>query len=111
MPATPPMIALVRLRDGTEIAVFNEGVFRRAGGTWRRLDVVSDLLKGKRATRAIALPDDTLAIGTSYGGLVLADAAGQVRAVVNSRRGLVDDTISGLWLDATDQLWLGLSKG
>src|SRR5262249_3667000 len=111
MPAPPPMTAFVRLKDGTEVAVFGESVFRRVGDGWRRLDEISDELKGKRAIRAVVLSDDTLAIGTSYGGLILADAAGRIRTIVNSQRGLADDTISGLWLDADSQLWLGMSKG
>jgi signal transduction histidine kinase/ActR/RegA family two-component response regulator/HPt (histidine-containing phosphotransfer) domain-containing protein/ligand-binding sensor domain-containing protein len=111
MPAPPPMTALVHLRDGTEIAVFNEGVFRRVGEHWLRLNEVSDQLKGKRAIRCVCLPDDTLAIGTSYGGLIFSDASGSVRAVINSQRGLADDTISGLWLDSAGQVWLGLAKG
>src|SRR5581483_7118363 len=38
-------------------------------------------------------------------------ASGAVRAVINSPRGLADDTISGLWLDPAGQIWLGLAKG
>ncbi len=111
LPAAPPIVAMAALPDGTPVAVFPNGVFRWTDAHWHRLDGVSDFLQGKRASHCTALPDGTLAIATTYSGLILADAAGTVREVIDSQQGLARNLVSGLWVDPTDQLWVGLEMG
>ncbi|MFI5336939.1 MAG: hypothetical protein ACHQ5A_09150, partial [Opitutales bacterium] len=112
LPAAPPMVGYLTVNGGQHLAVFVDAVYRHTEeGGWIRLEGISDLLRGKRAMRAVARKNNVIAIGTAYAGVVLTEADGTVRRVVSSPSGLPDDNVSTVWMDGADQLWIGMARG
>lgn len=60
---------------------------------------------------AIALGDNTFAIGTLGGGIVILDKSGTVKNVFCKSNGLQDEATYYLYLDNNNILWAGFSKG
>ena len=111
LPARPPMVGYLTVGSGIRLAVFNDAVYRHMADGWVRQEEVSDVLNGKRAIRALLQADGTLAISTSYGGIVLAQADGKLLGLTNSQSGLPDDSVNTMWDDGAGQLWVGLNRG
>jgi len=111
LPASPPMTGYLSLPTGERYAIFNDGVFRHESGKWIRMDEASAVVGDNRAQRAIALPDGGIAVGTSHGGCILLRHDGTVQRVLNLKSGLADVNVDKLWVDGSDQLWLGMWTG
>lgn len=111
LPTAQPLTAYVRLPDGHGIGLFYEEVYAHRAGKWRRLEPVSNELRGRRALHAVLLHDHLLAIGTAFGGVVLAGTDGQLRGLVNTRNGLPDDHIDSLAAGGDGSLWIGMVSG
>ncbi|MCS7086108.1 MAG: hypothetical protein NZ534_08550, partial [Bacteroidia bacterium] len=60
---------------------------------------------------AIRMRDGGFAFGTSIGGVVILDAMGEVRHVINENTGLQSNEVNYLFCDAQDGLWMALSDG
>lgn len=89
----------------------NEGAYVRRAGQWVKLEQLSAALAGKSPWRAVRLTDNTLAIGTYLGGIVIGRADDQILALIDRNSGLPSDSICSLWLDDRDNLWAGCSEG
>jgi signal transduction histidine kinase/CheY-like chemotaxis protein len=68
-------------------------------------------LKRDMPYSAAQLRDGSYAIGTVQGGVYLLDAAGRPQGRVNKARGLQDDTVFAMLVDAQGGLWLALDRG
>ncbi len=61
--------------------------------------------------RAVALPDDYVALATHRRGLAIADRNGRLLQVVDRAAGLRDQTVNFVHRDAQGGLWLALTNG
>ena len=111
LPSDQPVAGYVPRPDGSALVVFNEEVYRREGERWTRLDPVSNELRGRRALQVVPAGPDTLAIATGYGGVVLTNAAGDLRGLVTTQSGLPDDHVNTLATDPDRQIWIGTISG
>jgi signal transduction histidine kinase len=111
LPTNQPLTGYVTRADGSGLGLFYEELFAHRDGRWTRLDPVSNELRGRRALHAVLLHDRLLAIGTAFGGVVLADPDGRIRGLVNTQNGLPDDHIDSLIADAEGSLWIGMISG
>lgn len=59
----------------------------------------------------IILDDNSYAIGTLGGGVVILDKSGSVKNVLCKSNGIQDEAVYYLYLDYNKNLWIGLSKG
>jgi len=62
-------------------------------------------------TCAADIDQDTLAIGTLNGGILLVDSSGRTLRVINRSSGLPDDSITSLYLDNEKILWICTPSG
>jgi signal transduction histidine kinase/CheY-like chemotaxis protein/sugar lactone lactonase YvrE len=60
---------------------------------------------------ACAIDDNTLAIGTCRGGLILVDRRGDILRVVDRDSGLPNQSVNGLFLDREKSLWITTQCG
>lgn len=71
----------------------------------------NDLLKKSIANRAIQMPDSSFVIGTISNGLVAIDKTGKQLWHINRENSLIDNTILGLHVDNTGNLWVARDNG
>jgi len=57
-------------------------------------------------TSACVIDDQTFAIGTYRGGVVLVDTQGNIVRIIDRASGLVDQAVNGLFLDRERDLWI-----
>ena len=72
---------------------------------------LSELLARLEPYSARLLPDETLAIGTLRGGLVLVDRDARLLRAVDEASGLPNNEVLATYLDRQGGLWLGLGHG
>jgi signal transduction histidine kinase/DNA-binding response OmpR family regulator len=111
LPGVAPIVAWLRLRDGRRLVVTHEEVFVRSGDRWQRLEAATQLLRGRRALHAAVLANGTIAVGTSYGGLILLRSDGQPLGLIDPSHGLRSNDVTALAADSTGRLWIGTSIG
>ncbi|HJW73358.1 MAG TPA: ATP-binding protein [Geothrix sp.] len=91
----------------------------RGGGLWRlgaeglsRFQTpVETYLKAQALYSGARLADGTLALATIKGGVVLLDAEGRVRGLLDRRTGLQSDNVKALCPDRDSAIWLALDNG
>jgi signal transduction histidine kinase/DNA-binding response OmpR family regulator len=57
------------------------------------------------------LPDGTIAVGTKFGGAILLEKDGRVRASIRREQGLPTNNVRALGSDRNNDLWLALDEG
>lgn len=70
-----------------------------------------ELLRNAIATSAVVLADGGAAFATQRRGVVVLDASGDLREIIDSNRGLTTDRINDLSVDDKGGLWLGTHVG
>ena len=94
------------------VGTTNEGVFIFENGRVKSWETpVNELLKSARLYSAVRLPDNRYAFGTILRGLIIADSDGNILQTLNTERGLQNNTILSLFVDNSENLWLGLDNG
>jgi hypothetical protein len=91
----------------------------RSGGLWRlgvdglsRFQTPAEAyLKAQALYSGAQLADGTLALATIKGGVVLLDAEGGVRGLLDRRTGLQSDNVKALCADRDSAIWLALDNG
>ena len=111
LPSNQAVVGWVSQPDGSALVLFNEEMYRRNGERWTRLDAVSNELRGRRALQVVPAGPEHLAIGTGYGGVVLTNNNGDLRALVTTQSGLADDHVNTLATDPDSQIWIGTISG
>lgn len=120
LPARPLNWATV-LQDGTVWLGLGEAAYRweipaansptlDERSAFHRLDGLSDALQGTVPTAAAVLADGRVAVGTFRGGIVLADAQGNVSARLTAADGLGGGAVFALAAHE-NQLWLAQTQG
>ncbi|MCF3651757.1 ATP-binding protein [Synoicihabitans lomoniglobus] len=87
------------------------GAYRQeSDGSFTRLHALSRALAGTLPGRAVRLPHGNFGIATFRAGVVIADQEGEVKEIINRKRGLSDNTTYTLGADG-DHLWIGYQGG
>jgi len=88
------------------------GVFiLEKGKTGRWNTPVNRLLTSSRLYTAALLPDNKLAFGTILDGLIISDRDGEIYYRLNTDWGIQNNTVLSLFVDKSQNLWLGLDNG
>lgn len=59
----------------------------------------------------IPLPEGKFAFGTILNGLLITDHNGKILSAINKPKGMPNNTVLSLFLDRSNNLWLGLDRG
>lgn len=70
----------------------------------------SYLVKNQIFSMAL-LPGGNLAFGTILNGLLITDHNGNILSAINKPKGMPNNTVLSLFLDKSNNLWLGLDRG
>lgn len=57
------------------------------------------------------IDENTFCVGTIYGGLVVIDKKGNLQQIYNKNRGLLDNSITGVYVDKNKNIWVSHLKG
>lgn len=72
---------------------------------------LNELFRGKEVNRACQLPTGDLAVGTIQDGIFLVDRNGVLKWHLNSRSGMQNNTVLGLFCDREGNIWSALDRG
>jgi class 3 adenylate cyclase/HD superfamily phosphodiesterase len=72
---------------------------------------VDEFIQKNELTKGIGLNDTYLALGTRRGGIVLIDKNGRLISILNKQNGLFDDSVTDLYLDLANNLWITMNNG
>ena len=95
------------------IGTGRNGFYIYDGKTFSKFKTGADeyIKKNTLYFRGGVLENDTYAIGTQTGGLILIDADGDLLKIINKKNGLSDNTVWFVYPDDSGNLWLGLNNG
>ena len=92
------------------IGTVSDGFFLYDGRTLEPFPTeVDDFVEGS-LYHGCALPGNTFALATLGGGVVIIDAEGRLRQVLNESAGLPDDWVNFVYLDAQGGLWMAFDS-
>jgi len=100
------------LEDEIIIATDQKGLYSLGGGKLEKKILQSEALFAELQISSVqALEEGKLAIGTAFGGLLMLDSEGKVYQWIKQEDGLLRNSILGVYLDKSMNLWLGLDNG
>jgi ligand-binding sensor domain-containing protein len=104
---------LLKMPDGsTLVPTLKNGLFKYDGENFVPfLTDIDPFLKENRIHDACLLPNNQIALGTNVAGLVILNQKGQPLWHLTKKRGLQNANILTTFLDASNNLWLGLNNG
>ncbi len=98
--------------EGLLIGTDTDGLYRYAGGEVTRFGAqATAFLRQNEHYDGLALPNGTYALATLRGGVLIMDAQGQTRRVLNREIGLISNDIKSLFLDRQGGLWMACEAG
>lgn len=96
----------------TIIGTTYDGIYILDEGQIEKWDTpVNDYLIANRLYCAASLPGNYYAFGTILSGLVICDKDGNIIHTLNSDLGIQNNTVLSLYVDRSENLWLGLDNG
>lgn len=96
----------------TLVGTSYDGVYILKNGQISKWDVpVNSLLTNSSLYAATELPNGSLAFGTILDGLIICDKDGNTIYSLNIDRGIQNNTVLSLFVDKSDNLWMGLDNG
>ena len=100
------------LDDGSFLAATTRGLARFDGSKLTPLPGnCAQFIETNIQTCATAIDDETLAIGTYYGGIVIVDTQGNIVRVIDRTSGMPDQAVNGLFVDRERNLWITTESG
>ncbi|MFK7935985.1 MAG: triple tyrosine motif-containing protein [Saprospiraceae bacterium] len=103
---------IVHIKDKILFTTFKEGIFAFEEDKFSLFQSeATDFLKEQRVKCVTALPQNRIAVGTEFGGILILDAQGRVDYRVSKTDGLLSNRVLSLFVDRHKNLWLGLDKG
>lgn len=104
---------ILEMEDGQLlIPSVKQGLFIFDGENFSSFSTEMDaFLKENRIHAACVLPNNQIAIGTNLAGLVILDKLGHPMWHLTKEQGLQNANIRSMFLDASNNLWLGLDNG
>jgi signal transduction histidine kinase/CheY-like chemotaxis protein len=105
--------AMLPLDDGSIfVATRDHGLYRFDGKTVGRLPGNAQPFAAANAVyNGARLPDGSLALATLQGGVLITDAAGNLRRIIDKNNGLARSTVHNVAADNGGGLWVALNKG
>ncbi|MBD0254169.1 MAG: response regulator [Cytophagales bacterium] len=105
--------AMLPLDDGSIfVATRDHGLYRFDGKDVHRLPGNAQTLASLNAVyNGVRLPDGSLALATLQGGVLVTDARGDLRHVIDKNSGLSRSTVHNVASDNAGGLWVALNKG
>ncbi|RAJ93164.1 signal transduction histidine kinase [Larkinella arboricola] len=113
VPVLYDAVALLPLGSGESLLVTsNQGGFRLVNNTVEPFEnPLNTYLSVNQATCGTRLPDQSLAISTLRGGIVLMTPDGQLKQIVRGIAGVTDQMTNAMFPDREGNLWLALNNG
>ncbi|MFT5909793.1 MAG: ligand-binding sensor domain-containing protein, partial [Paraglaciecola sp.] len=94
------------------IPTLKNGIFKYDGERFTPFATdIDSFLKENRIRDACLLPNNQIALGTNVAGLVILNEKGQPLWHLTKKRGLQNANIWDMFLDVSNNLWLGLDNG
>ena len=72
---------------------------------------INDQIKQNQLNEFSLLSNGKMIFGTIKDGLYLTDSDGKLKFHISKENGLLNNTVLGQWVDASNNLWLGLDNG
>ncbi len=106
------VFAMIPMQGAILVATRNMGLFHVTAEGIEPFPTEADaLLKKDALYGGTALPDGTVALATIQGGVVILDAQGRVRAILDQASGLPGDNVKAVFADGHGSLWLAMDNG
>lgn len=103
---------IVILNSDTLIATRSDGIYHRSQNKTTLWDNEAHQFLLENEIRSfIQLDEETIAIGTLFGGLVILNTEGKISQIINKENGLLSNRIFSVFMDRDKNVWLGLDKG
>ncbi len=94
------------------VGTFTRGLFLWDGTTFQPLPTeVDNLLRQGTIYAGVVTPDSCFALGTMANGLVIIDRDGRMRLHFSQTNGFLSNTVSCLYMDRQNNLWVGMDGG
>ena len=104
--------ALTVNTDQLLVTTIKNGIFSISSGYIKPWITSNDLfLKNNRIFCATLMPDNSIALGTSFNGLVTLDRQRRIFHQINKKNGLGHNTVLSLLATDAGSIWLGLDNG
>lgn len=103
---------LVPHREGFIVGTGAQGLYRYANGQVSRFETEAhSFLQNNELYDGTMLPDDTYAWATLRGGVLVMDAEGRPRRVLDEEAGLISNDVKSLFVDRQGGLWMACEMG
>lgn len=94
------------------VATQQMGVFIFQNGRWNSWNTeANEVLKKNPLFSAVQLEEGGYLFGTVQNGLVITDQDGNIKSLVNRKKGLQNNTVLSIFVDSENNYWLGLDRG
>ncbi len=98
--------------DRLLLATYQHGLYSLENGSVKPFpSALNDYLSQSNIVDGLQLDNGDFALATRLGGLVILDAQGNRRWLINRQSGLRSNTLYCLFMDREHNLWMGLSYG
>lgn len=106
------VVAVLPMDNELLLVTARNGLYRYSKGktqAWKA--PAAESLKSAIANRAVMLSDSIYVVGTISNGLIAFDKAGELVWQINRNNKLINNTILGLFVDSSDNLWAACDNG
>ncbi|MBB3187564.1 triple tyrosine motif-containing protein [Microbacter margulisiae] len=94
------------------IATIDKGLYQLVNGKVTKNNwACNDFLIRNQIFSMTMLPDGRYAFGTILNGLLITDHTGNILSNINKLKGLPNNTVLSIFLDHSNNIWLGLDRG
>ncbi|MEP0366498.1 MAG: ATP-binding protein [Cyclobacteriaceae bacterium] len=100
--------------DGNKLIITGQGAYTydeetKSYDSWKTEAAI--WLSDKRPSVAVQMQNGDFAIGTHRGGVLITNGKGEVLQVLDKRKGLVNNLVSGIYSDYSNNLWVCTNNG
>lgn len=104
--------ALTLSPDQLLVTTIKNGIYSLSSGKIQPWNTSNDaFLRDNRIFCATLLPDNNIALGTSFNGLITLDKQRRIFHHINKKNGLGNNTVLSLFSTPSGSIWLGLDNG
>ncbi len=100
-------------KDKILIGTVHQGLLLFDGSKFEKFSNEAEeyLIKNRLYFRGALLGDGSFALGTQLGGIVVIDADGKLKKIIDKKAGLSNNSVWDLFYDREGNLWAGLDNG
>jgi len=105
-------VVLPHGRSGLLVGTVRSDLYLRQDSQFVRFTTpASPFFKENEVHDAVRLPDGSYAFATLWGGVIITDADGTPKRMLDETAGLIDDDVKSLYVDRQHGLWMACEKG